>query len=70
MHSALQLLLYHLFLSQYGVNFEVIPRKETNGGVISANLVRKLLEENNFEEIQKLVPKTTLKYLIEKYRKE
>lgn len=70
MHSALQLLLYHLFLSQYGVSFEVIPRKETNNGVISANLVRKLLEESNFEEIEKLAPKTTLEYLIEKYRKE
>lgn len=50
-------------LPEYGVNFEVIPRKETNGGVISASRVRKLLEENNFEEIEKLVPQTTLTYL-------
>ncbi len=57
-------------LPQYGVKFEVIPRKETNGGVISASRVRKLLEESNFEEIEKLVPETTLEYLIEKYRKE
>ena len=57
-------------LPKYGIDFEVIPRKEMNGNVISASRVRKLLEENNFDEIQKLVPKTTLEYLNENYRKE
>ena len=50
-------------LPKYGVEFKVIPRKEQNGEVISASKVRKLLEENNFHEIKKLVPKTTFKYL-------
>lgn len=50
-------------LPQYGVDFQVIPRKETDGGVISASRVRKLLEENNFEEIKRLVPITTFDYL-------
>ena len=57
-------------LPKYGIDFEVIPRKEINGDVISASRVRKLLEEDDFEEIQKLVPKTTLEYLNENYRKE
>lgn len=50
-------------LPQYGVDFQVIPRKAIADGVISASRVRKLLEENNFKEIKKLVPKTTLSYL-------
>ena len=57
-------------LPEYGVSFEVIPRKETNGGVISASRVRKLLEENNFEEISELVPPTTLDYLKGNFGKE
>lgn len=50
-------------LPQYGIDFRVIPRKEVNGGVISASRVRKLLQENRYEEIKQLVPATTLKYL-------
>jgi [citrate (pro-3S)-lyase] ligase len=51
-------------LPEYGIGFEEIPRKETCGAAISASRVRKLLEEKNFDEIAKLVPQTTLDYLI------
>lgn len=54
-------------LPSYGVEFEVIPRKEEGGEVISASRVRKFLEEKNFAEIARLVPQTTLKYLLENY---
>ncbi|MDR0785983.1 MAG: polysaccharide pyruvyl transferase family protein, partial [Treponema sp.] len=52
-------------LPKYGVRFEVIPRKESGDAPISASRVRAFLKENNFEEIAKLVPKTTLEYLKE-----
>lgn len=55
-------------LPQYGVAFEVIPRKECNGEVISASRVRTLLAEKNFEEIAKIVPETTLAYLMQKFQ--
>jgi [citrate (pro-3S)-lyase] ligase len=55
-------------LPRYGIEFEEIPRKETDGDPISASRVRKLLEERNFDEIGKLVPETTLKYLLGKFQ--
>jgi [citrate (pro-3S)-lyase] ligase len=54
-------------LPKHNVRFEVIPRKESDGAVISASRVRALLKENNFDEIKKIVPETTYSYLIEKY---
>jgi len=57
-------------LPQYGVKFEVIPRKENGGGVISASRVRKLLENNDFDSIAEIVPETTLRYLKEKFSKK
>jgi [citrate (pro-3S)-lyase] ligase len=56
-------------LPQYGIAFEVIPRKEGEGGVISASRVRKLLETKDFNAIAKLVPETTLQYLESIYPK-
>ena len=52
-------------LPQHGIEFCEIPRKEDEEGtgVISASRVRKLLKENNFEQLKKLVPPTTLEYL-------
>lgn len=50
-------------LPQYGIEFRTIPRKETGGKIISASLVRKYLEEGNFEAIKELVPETTYKFL-------
>jgi [citrate (pro-3S)-lyase] ligase len=50
-------------LPTYGIDFEVISRREEAGEAISASRVRKLLEAKDFDAIEKLVPKTTLDYL-------
>lgn len=50
-------------LPQYGIKFDVIPRKEINGQVVSASRVRKLLKEKDFEGIKSMVPLTTYEYL-------
>ena len=50
-------------LPKYGIEFREIPRKELGGTVISASRVRKLLKENNFEDIRAIVPETTFNYL-------
>ena len=50
-------------LPEYGIQFVEIPRKEMGSSVISASRVRKLLMDDNFDEISKMVPKTTLEYL-------
>jgi [citrate (pro-3S)-lyase] ligase len=54
-------------LPQYGVKFESIPRKESDGEPISASRVRKLLEIRDFDAIARIVPVTTLAYLKEKF---
>ena len=56
-------------LPRYGIDFEVIPRKKSDGEVISASRVRKFLNINELEQISKLVPDTTLKYLKERFLK-
>ncbi|MDR0947423.1 MAG: adenylyltransferase/cytidyltransferase family protein [Ruminococcus sp.] len=47
----------------YGIEFEEIPRKITNGAVISASRVRELLKNGDFENIAELVPESTMNYL-------
>ncbi len=54
-------------LPAYNIEVIEIPRKETDGEVISASLVRKYLENKDFTLISKLVPKSTYDYLKEKY---
>ena len=54
-------------LPQHGIQFVEIPRKETNGIAISASHVRKLLDDRNFDEISKIVPKTTFDYLMRRF---
>jgi [citrate (pro-3S)-lyase] ligase len=54
-------------LPQYGIDFEEIPRIESDGAPISASRVRALLQEQNFEKIAKIVPNTTLNYLVDKF---
>jgi len=54
-------------LPLYGVDFEVIQRREELGEVISASRVRKLLKDKDFEAISKLVPKSTLEYLLKNF---
>lgn len=50
-------------LPKYNVKVNVIERKEINDKPISASRVRKLLKDNNIEEVKKLVPKTTIEIL-------
>jgi [citrate (pro-3S)-lyase] ligase len=50
-------------LPEYGCEVIEIPRLEENENAVSASRVRKLLKERDFEEIGKIVPKATLRYL-------
>ena len=51
-------------LPKYGIEVIEIQRKQSLDGLtISAQYVRKLLKENSFSEIAKIVPKTTMDYL-------
>lgn len=50
-------------LPKYDIEFVEIPRKEVGDKVISASRVRKLLQEDNLDEIRELVPETTFEYL-------
>lgn len=54
-------------LPLYGIKFVEIKRKEQNGQVVSASLVRRMLKEKDFEGIERLVPETTYAYLKKKY---
>jgi [citrate (pro-3S)-lyase] ligase len=54
-------------LPQYDIEFVEIPRKQEKGSAISASLVRKLLEEQNWKAIERLVPQTTFDYLKGRY---
>ena len=55
-------------LPEYGIEFIVIPRKESGGAVISASRVRALLEKQDLKAIKKIVPKTTYKYLVGNFK--
>jgi [citrate (pro-3S)-lyase] ligase len=55
-------------LPRYNIDFEVIPRKEFDGKVISASRVRELLKDKKFDEIAEIVPESTLNYLKEKFK--
>lgn len=46
------------------IELEIIPRKEFDHEVISASRVRKALKINDLETVKKLVPETTLEYLV------
>ncbi len=50
-------------LPEYGINLEIIPRKQHNGEAISASRVRKLIKEDKFDEIKLIVPNATYNYL-------
>lgn len=52
-------------LPQYGLEVIEIERLEIENKKISASKVRKLIKENAFEEISKLVPKVTYDYLVQ-----
>lgn len=50
-------------LPKYGITFRQVRRKKAGEQVISASLVRRLLEKHRYEEIKELVPETTYRYL-------
>ncbi|EAX47776.1 citrate lyase ligase [Thermosinus carboxydivorans Nor1] len=51
-------------LPQYGIAFKVMPRIAVGGTIVSASRVRELIRQDNWEEISKLVPETTYRYLV------
>lgn len=51
-------------LPLYGIDVDIVKRKEVENQVISASKVRKLIKENRIDEIRKFVPKSTLEFLI------
>lgn len=51
-------------LPKKGIELVEIPRKSKGGRCISASRVRKALEENDMEELERLVPKSTSKLLL------
>jgi len=54
-------------LPEYGCNVVEIPRLEKDSSAVSASRVRKFLKDGNFEEIRKIVPEATFRYLRKKY---
>ena len=56
---------YNQVLKTYlGSHVKIIKRKKIGEKIVSASLVRKLLKENNTEEIKKYVPLATYEYLV------
>ncbi len=51
------------------INVIEIPRISITANVISASSVRRYLADQNFDAIAQLVPDSTLKYLVERYKK-
>ena len=50
-------------LPKAGIACIIVPRKEWDGGVISASTVRRCLREGRMEELERLAPPSTLAYL-------
>lgn len=55
-------------LPEYGVELEIIKRKENRGEVVSASRVRALLKQHDFAQIREIVPETTYTYLMQHYQ--
>ena len=56
---------YNEVLTEYlGNHVKIIKRKEIDSAIVSASLVRKLIKEDNLDEIKKYVPQATFDYLI------
>lgn len=54
-------------LPQYGMKFEVIPRKKEGTEVVSASLVRKYLQSGELEKIKELVPESAFRFIYGKW---
>ena len=50
-------------LPKSGIEIQIVKRKEDDKEVISASLVRELLKKEDFKNIKKIVPQTTLEFL-------
>lgn len=57
-------------LPEFGIELIEIPRKEFEGGVISASRVREYLKNKDFKSIKGIVPISTYAFLEEKYMDE
>jgi len=55
-------------LPRFNIDFIEIKRMENDGTPISASLVRKLLNNNDFQELEKIIPKSTYAYLMKTVR--
>lgn len=53
-------------LPRYGIDFTEIPRIASHGTPISASLVRKLIDEGDWDGVKNIVPDTTYYYIKEK----
>ena len=49
-------------LPEAGIACRIIPRKESDGKAISASTVRQAIQNGDWDELEKLVPQTTLDY--------
>lgn len=49
-----------------GIEVEIVPRMTSGGNAISASRVRELLGRSDMDEVKKLVPETTLHFLLSK----
>lgn len=58
------------FLTARGIDVIEIPRCTENNIVISASRVRRLMAEDKYEEIQRIVPKSTLEFLLSERGRE
>lgn len=47
-----------------GIEVEIVPRMTSEGGAISASRVRELLGRGDMDAVKKLVPETTLRFLL------
>lgn len=52
----------HQKLPQAGIDCIVIPRKEVNGNIISASIVRKALQDDAINVLKNLVPESTFRF--------
>ncbi|MEW8955591.1 [citrate (pro-3S)-lyase] ligase [Clostridium sp.] len=57
-------------LKKFSINLKIVPRKVHGEEPISASRVRRLIKNENIEEVKKLVPYTTLEFLLSQKGKE
>lgn len=55
-------------LPMYGIRFCEIPRKTDETNVISASRVRAAIQDGDWEHIKRLVPQTTMDYLVRRFQ--